>query len=159
MSAVKPREVDDVEQTVARYGRSVQSLAFMYLKNRHDAEDVAQEVFLTYWKSRITFSAEEKKRSWLMTVTANRCRNLLQDWRRKSEALPEDLSYLPPEESELLQAVLELDEKYRLPIHLHYYEGYSIAEIAFLLRRPAATVGSQLARGREKLKKLYGEDE
>ena len=54
--------------------------------------------------------------------------------------------------------MLTLEETYRLPIHLYYYEGYSIAEIAALLHRSAATVGSQLARGREKLKKMLEED-
>ena len=68
------------------------------------------------------------------------------------------ISYLPPEESTVLLAVLALEEKYRVPIHLHYYEGYSIAEISKLLRCPAATIGSRLARGREKLKQELGED-
>ena len=59
----------------------------------------------------------------------------------------------------ILLAVLALEEKYRVPIHLHYYEGFSLAEIASMLRRPAATVGSQLARGRERLKKMLQEEE
>lgn len=72
--------------------------------------------------------------------------------------LPEDLSYLPKREEDLMCAMLELDEKYRLPLHLHYYDGYSLSEIGKLLHCPPATVGSRLARGREKLKQKLGED-
>ena len=153
------RDKADLEQAVALYGGSVQRLAFAYLKNRCDAEDVAQEVFLAYLRSGAVFPHEEQRRAWLMTVTANRCRSLLRSPRRCTEPLTEDICYLPPEESAVLRAVLALEEKYRVPIHLHYYEAFSIAEIAALLRRPAATVGSQLARGREKLKKMLQEEE
>lgn len=141
-----------------RYGPALQRLAYVYLKNIHDAEDAVQDVFLAYLRSTAVFSAEEQRRAWLMTVTANRCRSLLRSPRRQTEPLSEELACLPAEESDLLRAVLALEEKYRLPIHLYYYEGYSIAEIAALLHRSAATVGSQLARGREKLKKMLEEE-
>ncbi|MBQ4582743.1 MAG: sigma-70 family RNA polymerase sigma factor [Oscillospiraceae bacterium] len=141
-----------------RYGPALQRLAYVYLKNIHDAEDAVQDVFLAYLRSTAVFSAEEQRRAWLMTVTANRCRSLLRSPRRQTEPLSEELACLPAEESDLLRAVLALEEKYRLPIHLYYYEGYSIAEIAALLHRSAATVGSQLARGREKLRKMLEEE-
>ena len=143
---------------MARYGGSIQRLAYVYLKNIHDAEDAAQDVFLAYLRSGADFHTESQRRAWLMTATANRCRSLLRSPRRQTEPLSEDLACLPDEESDLLRAVLTLEETYRLPIHLYYYEGYSIAEIAALLHRSAATVGSQLARGREKLKKMLEED-
>jgi RNA polymerase sigma-70 factor (ECF subfamily) len=60
------------------------------------------------------------------------------------------------EESELLRAVMDLDEKYRLPLHLHYYEGYPIKEIAEILGDKPATIGTRLARGREILKVRMG---
>jgi len=147
-----------VAEAVERYGRSVQALAFVYLKNHHDAEDAAQEVFLSYLRSNAVFAAEEQRRAWLMTATANRCRSLLRSPRRRTEPLTEELAYLPAEESEVLGAVLALEERYRLPIHLYYYEGYSIAEIAALLHRSASAVGSQLARGREKLRNMLEEE-
>ena len=148
----------DLERVIQHYGRGVQSLAFTYVKNRYDAEDIAQEVFLTYLQKAPDFLDAQKEKSWLMTVTVNRCKSFLRDIRRMETQLPEDLSYLPKEEMDLMQAMLSLDEKYRLPLHLHYYEGYSIGQIAKLLRAPAATIGSRLARGREKLKQRLGED-
>ena len=77
---------------------------------------------------------------------------------REELPLTEDISYLPPEESVVLEAVLSLDEKYRLPIHLHYYEGHSLEEIAKILHVRPGTVGSWLNRGREKLKQMLKED-
>lgn len=148
---------NDLEQAIREYGHRVQSLAFVYLKNRFDAEDVSQEVFLTYLRKAPRFISAQKEKSWLMTVTANRCRDLLRSKHREELPLTEDLSYIPPQESEVLQAVLELDEKYRVAIHLHYYEGYSLKEIAALMRVRTGTVGSWLCRGREILKQRLGE--
>lgn len=147
-----------LERVILQYGHGVQSLAFTYVKNRHDAEDIAQEVFLTYLQKAPSFANGKKEKSWLMTVTVNRCKSFLRDIRRTETHLPEDLSYLPKEEMDLMQAMLNMEEKYRLPLHLYYYEGYSLAEIGKLLRCPAATIGSRLARGREKLKQILGED-
>lgn len=147
-----------LEQAVVRYGHSVLRLAFTYLKNRFDAEDVAQDVFLTYHLKAPEFVSEQKERAWLMTVTVNRCKSVLRDLRRREVPLPEDLSYLPRYEGDLMQAMLDLDEKYRVALHLHYYEGYSLGEIGRMLHCSVSTVGSRLVRGREKLKKRLGED-
>ncbi len=147
-----------LEQAVARYGHSILRLAFTYLKNRFDAEDVAQDVFLTYHLKAPEFASEQKERAWLMTVTVNRCKSVLRDLRRRELALPEDLSYLPKYEGDLMQAMLDLDEKYRVTLHLYYYEGYSLAEIGRMLHCSVSTVGSRLVRGREKLKEQLGED-
>ncbi len=149
---------NDLELAIREYGHRVQSLAFIWLKNKYDAEDAAQEVFLTYLRKAPKFLSAQKEKSWLMTVTVNRCRDMLRAKHREELPLSEDLSYIPPEESEVLQAVLELEEAYRVPIHLHYYEGYSIREIAVLLRLRPGTVGSRLSRGREILKKRLEEN-
>lgn len=149
---------NDLEQAVKRYGHRVQSLAFVYLKNRFDAEDAAQEVFLTYFQKAPRFFSGQKEKAWLMKVTVNRCRDMLRTKYREELPLTEDISYLPPQESEVLQAVLSLEETYRVPIHLHYYEGYSLQEIAKLLRVRPGTVGSRLSRGRTILKQRLEEN-
>lgn len=143
---------NDAEETVRHYGSQVLRLAFVFVKNRFDAEDIAQDVFVTYLQSTPDFLTEEKKKAWLLTVTANRCRNFLRSWRRKTVPLTEDMSYLPPEEGMVLEAMLRLDAKYRTVLHLYYYEGYQLSEIGEILRCSTSTVGSRLARGREKLK-------
>lgn len=73
-------------------------------------------------------------------------------WLRKRAPLDETLSYLPSEESEVLSAILQLPENYRTTLHLHYYEKYTIEEIASILGRKPATVGTWLTRGRERLR-------
>lgn len=149
---------NNLELAIKEYAHRVQSLAFVYLKNRFDAEDVAQEVFITYFRKAPKFDSRQKEKAWLMKVTVNRCKSLLRAKYRQELPLTEDISYLPAEESTLMQAVLALEEKYRLPIHLHYYEGYSLEEIAKVLHVRPGTVGSWLSRGREKLKLALKED-
>ena len=149
---------NDVSKAISAYGHSVQSLAFVYMKNRFDAEDIAQDVFVTYLRKAPKFLSAQKERSWLMQVTANRCKSALRAKHREELPLTEDIAYLPGEESQVLLAVLELEDTYRVPIHLHYYEGYSVDEIAKLMGVRRGTVGSWLSRGREKLKKRLEED-
>lgn len=148
---------NNTELAVRRYSRAVQSLAFVYLKCRFDAEDAAQDVFVTYFRKAPKFATAQKEKSWLMTVTANRCKSMLRV-RRQEEELTDELGYLPPEESGVMRAVLQLEEKYRIPIHLHYYEGYSLAEIGKLLHASTGTVASWLSRGRGQLKEILKED-
>ena len=158
MILIQQEAYNDVSRAISQYGRSVQSLAFVYMKNRFDAEDIAQDVFVTYLRKAPRFPSAQKERAWLMQVTANRCKSALRARYREELPLTEDISYLPEEESLLLQAVLKLEDIYRIPIHLHYYEGYSLDEIAKLMKVPRGTVGSWLSRGREKLKKRLEED-
>ena len=80
-------------------------------------------------------------------------------WFSKRNEMPEELVDMPKENSDILYAVFSLEEKYRIPIHLFYYEGYSIREIAEILKIPTATVGTRLKRGREQLKKLLGSED
>ena len=158
MVLVTKKAHNDLSDAIESYGRSVQALAFMYLRNRMDAEDIAQEVFLKYLCKAPKFLSARKERSWLMTVTANLCKSALRAKHREELPLTEDIAYLPKEESEVLHAVLELEDTYRIPIHLHYYEGYTLNEIAKLLHVRPGTVGSWLSRGREQLKKRLEED-
>ncbi|REE78699.1 RNA polymerase sigma-70 factor (ECF subfamily) [Paenibacillus taihuensis] len=148
---------ESVRRALDKYSQSMIKVAFAYLKNTADAEEVAQDVFLAYLQKRPVFQSSEHEKAWLIRTTINKSKNMLKTgWFRSRNPVPEDLSYLPREESEVLQAVLSLDKKYRIPIHLHYYEGYSIQEIAVILQAKPATVGTWLARGRQLLKEKIG---
>lgn len=149
----------ELRTLVHDYRDSILRLAYAYLKNHHDAEDVAQDVFVAFLRSRPSFSDNAAKKSWLMTVTANKCKNVLNSaWKKRNVPLTEDLSYLPQKDFDVLSFVLSLDERYRIPIHLYYYEEYSIGEIAAIIGANPATVGTRLARGRKLLKNKLGED-
>ncbi len=150
---------EEIKNLVKMYSPSILRLAYAFLKNRSDAEDIAQEVFVAYIQKRPRFVSEAKRKSWLLTVTANKCKNELKSAKRRSiETVGNDIGYMPEDDFGIIKSVLSLDEKYRIPIHLYYYEGYSINEIAWLTNSNAATVGTRLARGRSLLRKIIGDE-
>ncbi len=154
--------IECVRQAVTTYSDNLRRLAFTYVKSVHSAEDIVQDVFLTYLQKAPEFESAEYEKAWLLRVTINKSRNMLKTgWFRSRFELTEEVGYLPPEQSQVLEAVMSLAEKYRLPIHLYYYEGYSIEEIATILDTNPATVGTRLARARGLLRQSLGgfEDE
>lgn len=135
------------------YGAAVYRLSMVYLGRHSDAEDVTQEVFVRLLYRAPAFTDEDHKKRWLLRVTANLCRDQLKSfWRRQVTELEDTIPVDSPEEQEALSAVVHLPEKYKLPIHLHYYEGYSVAEIAEILKLSQSAVKMRLKRGRELLK-------
>ena len=149
----------DCPQSAQRYTRNMYRLAFSYCRNREDAEDVVQEVFLKLLRQKSEFLDEQKLRSWLLKVTVNACMDLLRSpWRGRCCALEEatEPTVLMQEESELVLAVLNLPAKYRGVIHLYYYEDYSITEIAGILNVSESAVRMRLMRARQKLKEQLG---
>ena len=138
-----------------RYLDTVFRVAYNYIGSRADAEDVAQNVFFKLLQSKMPFAGNEHVKNWLIRVTINECKNLVRAKWWKTESIEDHASTLTfenPTHSDLYYAVMGLPKKYRLPIYLHYYEGYSTAEIGALLRIPKNTVCSNLKRGRELLK-------
>lgn len=148
------------EEAVEHYGPLVLRTAFGLVKNMQDAEDIAQEVFLTLLKKDPAFDGPDHQQAWLLRCTINRCKSHFRSvWQSRTDGLDETLSIpFTPAESEVMKAVRDLPMKYRQVIYLHYIQGYSTAEIAKLLELNQNTVLSQLARGRAMLKKtLKGE--
>lgn len=142
-----------IQSVLNKYSIMLIKIAFTYLKSTADAEDAVQEVYLSLMKRGEGFTSEEHEKAWLIRVTINKCKNHLRSaWHRLQVPLNEDISYLPEEDGEVLTEVLTLPEKYRTVLHLYYYDNYSIAEIAKILRRSPATVGTWLSRGRKLLK-------
>lgn len=149
------------EAAVIRHSADLVRFAYSFLLNRADAQDAVQDAFESYWKHAPEFTEETQEKAWLMRVTANRCKSMLRSsWFRTRAPLSEDLP-AGEEERSVLMALGRLPAKYRTAVHLHYYHGYSIKEIAALLNIPEGTVGTRLARGRELMKQELGgfEDE
>ena len=143
-----------------RYLDTVFRVAYNYIGSRADAEDITQNVFFKLLQSKKTFESEDHVKNWLIRVTVNECRNLVRSKWWKAESIEEHVSKLTfedPAHSDLYYAVMGLPKKYRIPIYLHYYEGYSTGEIGEILRIPKNTVCSNLKRGRELLKKTLQE--
>lgn len=152
---------DSLTHAVHAHTDALYRLAYTQLRSAADAEDAVQEAFLRLLRAAPTLENDAHTRAWLMRVTLNICRDMLRSpWHRRRDDLPEDLPAEGEDErADLLRAVLALPAKYRAPIHLHYYEGYSIREIAALLGCPAATVGTRLARARRLLHAALTEEE
>ena len=137
-----------------RYADMVYRLAFVRTKNRADSDDLLQEVFLRYLKVWKTMQSEEHIKAMLIRMAVNSSKSLLGSaWFRKTEGLSDALpAKEEPPESPVLAAVLQLPQKYRTVVHLHYYQGYRIEEIAKLLSLSPAAVKTRLFRARELLK-------
>lgn len=153
-------ENSEAERLAQTHAPMVYRLAYARTGNRADAEDVMQEVFLRMVRKAPAFESEEHCRNWLLRVTVNCVGDVFRaPWRRHD--LP--LEDLPAEqgretgEGGVLDAVLALPAPYRIPIHLHYYEGLSVAEIARTMGKSEGVVKTRLFRARAMLKeKLEG---
>ena len=149
---------NNAEQIIRDYADMIYRMAFAHVRNRSDADDVMQEVFLRYIRRRPVFESEEHCRRWFLRVTVNAAKSMNNSaWMRYVIPLEQDI-FEEPEQNRLADALLRLPPKYRDVIHLHYYEGYKTEEIAEILGRKPATVRSQLARAREKLAELLKEE-
>lgn len=136
------------------YSSMLLKAAYTILRSTADAEDAVQETFLKLITKRPEFSDREHEKAWLLRVVINTSRNMIKASAKKDRPLDESAFYTQDEASDILGAVLSLDPKYSTIVHLYYYEGYSIKEIADILKRPSATVGTRLARARMMLKSI-----
>ena len=146
----------NVETLFNTYRDDVFRLAVSYTRNIQEAEDVCQTVFLKLLEQKRIQPGKE--RAWLMQVTANQCRSLLRSsWWKKTVPIDDTLSIQPPSCDGVLAAVMELAPKYRVVIYLHYYEGYTTAHIAKLLKISQTAVTTRLSRGRKALEEKLKE--
>ena len=154
---------DETFERVARtYGDMLYRVAYHALKNRADAEDVAQTVLLKLYQQGDRFESEEHRKHWLLRVAVNESKKLLRSpWRRRTGPLEEagEPVFDTPQQSELYQHVMGLPPKYRAAVYLYYYEDCSVQEIAAAMGANPSTVQTWLMRARGKLKLILQEAE
>ena len=151
----------DIEDIYRRYVDMLYRVAYSFMKNSADAEDMVQETFIRLLRSGTSFASEQHEKAWLIVTVSNLCKSALRSpWQRRTGlddmAEPPAAADVTPDET--LEAVLALPEDYKLPVYLFYYEGYPTAEIARMLDVAPATVRSRLNRARKKLKLTLGGD-
>lgn len=154
---------ENIGQLLEDYGDMIMRIAYTYMKNQADAEDVVQDVFMQVIDKRPQFNDATHRRAWLIRATINLCKNKLNTfWQRNKCSLD---SIAPPAaddtidtSNDVLEAVFSLPEKYRIVVYMFYYEGYTTEEIATLLAKNHATVRSHLRRARAQLKDLLKEE-
>lgn len=133
---------------------TIYRVAFLHVKKPEEAGDIVQDVFLKLLLCKKDFAGPEHIKAWLLTCTHNACMDFFRSKLRKNVSLDEvKAASLPFEIDETLGVLLTLPDKYKTPIYLYYYEGYSTEEIASLLHKPHSTVRVNLHRGRELMKK------
>ena len=155
-------QTKEVEALYRQHFATVYSICFLYMKNETDACDMVQETFLRLLQGRFAYRNEKTAKAWLIVTASNCCKSQLKkSWRNKQVPYDASSHDTGREDSDnlLLQIVEELDEKYRLPVYLHYFEGYHSAEIAKMLHINASTVRSRLAKARELLRSELDWDE
>lgn len=144
-----------------KYMDTIYRVAYSWTKNPDDANDVTQDVLIQLYKTTREFESDSHLKNWLIRVTVNQCKMLFRSPWKKIEDIGEYADTLGFEEEShlaLFQALMKLDKKYRVPILLFYYEGYSTAEIASILKIPEKTVSTRLFRARAKLKDYLKEE-
>ncbi|MFR3962151.1 RNA polymerase sigma factor [Eubacterium ventriosum] len=149
---------------VNMYANNVYKIAVSYCNNRSDAEDIVQNVFIKLLKSKEKFKDDEHVKRWLIRVAINESKNMNTSfWRKRIVPLedPEPIINTRDKSDEkavLLGAVMKLKEKNRIVVQLYYYEGYSVKEIAEILRIKETTVQTRLMRARNALREIVKED-
>jgi RNA polymerase sigma factor (sigma-70 family) len=149
---------ENISAALKKYSDMVRRICFLYLQNSTDVDDVFQEVFLKLLQNKTPFRSEEHEKAWLIRATINKCKDLLKSfWRRNTDSIEYiDLPFEDKTEGELLQVVLSLPRKYKDVIYLHYYEEYTVPEMAKLLNQKENTIYSHLHRARALIKKKLG---
>lgn len=156
-------ESNEYIQAVEQFSDSVFHIAYSYCKNRSDSEDVVQNTFLKLFQHKGNFNDEEHLKRWLLRVAINEAKNYCTSfWKKrvipleKSETIP-DVQFGDSANQRLYDAVMNLGEKYRIVVHLYYYEGYSIKEISEIIRVKVTTIQTRLMRARAELKNVLEE--
>ena len=149
------------------YGNNILRLAYSYLRNLADAEDVLQETLVRYLVARPELNGPDHEKAWLLRVAANLAKNRLRDnVARAAEELNEELDAEDPGAdpaadrenlSAVWEAVAQLPPDQREAVHLYYAEGYTTHEVAQIVGRKDATVRSDLHRARKALRDILGE--
>lgn len=153
------QNISAIENVLDTYGNAILRLAYSYIHNMSDAEDILQDTLIKYMQSSPAFLTEGHKKAWLLHVAANLSKNKINYNKiRETDELEETLVAEEREDlSFVWEAVKALPEKYREVLHLYYQEGYSIKEISKILNRNENSVRSDLKRGREALKQVLKE--
>ena len=156
------RSEQEVNRAVEQYADTVRRICLVHLKNYADTEDIFQTVFVKYLLHTAPFASPEHERAWIIRVTINACKDLLRSvFRRRTLSLEEVAEQPAPadEHRAVLQAAQALPAAYRDVVYLHYYEGYTVPEIAGILGKNVNTVYTRLTRARGLLHRTLGGDD
>lgn len=155
---------EDIETVIQRYKSTIYGIALNYTGSSADADDIFQEVFLIYFRSKPDFNDEEHRKAWLIRTTMNCSLRVVDStYRRRvtpvSEMQEGSFKFKSKEENAVYLALRQLPEKYRLVLQLFYFEDMSVEQIADTLTLTKSNVKVQLMRAREQMKEILRKEE
>ena len=150
---------DAVLRLFSIYADDLYRFALSYIGSKCEAEDIVQDVFVKLISKPLIIRPEQEK-AYLLRMTANLCKDYLKSPNVDIDALGDvigvSVDYSKDDDS-LFEALSQMDEIYRMPIYLHYYEGYSHREISGILKVSEAAIAKRISRGKEELRKRLEE--
>lgn len=149
---------EDLAQRIVALQDTMYRVSYSLLPNRYDQEDAVQEAVRVILQKVHTLREETYFKTWALRILINECHNVGRRKRREvpSEAILQDLP--PDADHGVMEALMSLDAKLRLPIVLNVVEGYTIREIAQMLGVPESTVKSRMAKGRKLARDILTEE-
>lgn len=161
--------MNEMDQLMNEHSRYLVRIAYLYVKNWSTAEDVVQEVFITYFRKSDQFRNEASLKTYLTKMTANRSKDYLRSWKHKKDVLFDTVFTSVKSTEELLleqerlasleKNLFQLPLKYREPLILFYYDEQSITEIANYLQLNENTVKTRLRRAKHQLKEFFDQED
>ena len=149
---------EDVVRLFDAYSDDLYRFAVYYSGSKHDAEDIVQDVFLKLLGDHVEYKPGKEK-TYLFTMTANKCRDYLRSASRKTgvdlESCENELQYFDDfneRNKAVFDELMNLDGQFRMPIYLHYYAGYSYKEIAGILKISESAVAVRINRGKAQMR-------
>lgn len=149
--------IHDFDYIYHKYYDDIYKYVYSYTLNKYDTEDIVQKTFLKLYKNISKLQSEEHIKRWLLTVASNECTNLFRSFWKKNISHYNELDFTSEsiknnDNYELYELLNKLDYKYRLPLFLFYFEGYSIKDISLILGKSENCIKQRLKRGKSFLK-------
>jgi len=142
----------ELERIFEENHKTLYKICFTYMKNLAETEDCVQEAFVKLAASGKKFESKDHEKAWLIRTATNICKNILRHWWRKRESIDNHALAANFATDDTLSVVLSLPTKYKTVVYLYYYEGYTGAEIAEILKKPKSTIRNHLHEARKLLK-------
>ena len=160
MKNTSVRPADDAERVIHTYGNTLFRICLILLGNAADAEDIVQETMIKYLQNAPAFESVEHEKAWLIRVATNKCKDILRFKSRHPVADIDEIAEITEftkdaSDSDILEALMTLPDKFRVVLVLYYVEGYSVAEISRIIGRTESAVKMRLKKGRRLLGEAY----
>ena len=151
------QNTDCVREAVEEYGDMLYMICLVMLRNTADAEDAVQDTFIRFMQKSPVFQGEEHEKAWLIKVASNVCKDMLRQRDNVTELDEATMNTIADSENDthILEALMQIPEKFRIVLTLHYIEGYKVDEIAQIIKKTSSAVKMRLSKGRKLLEDKY----